>query len=295
MGILAGLFAIFMVIMLVMRKRRKQKEQQRLDDDEKLNEPFGSAAAIGRSASTKTLPKAPRLSLRPVTQFLPNLNPHPHPDRRTSRGAAIAMVPSPSMNRPAGASPWERRPSTSASNHPANPFGDNAERMHTPTGHEHAPVSPLSDAGDVGTAMATHSSSNATTGAIAGVVAGIAASAAGGAAAGGLTRKASIRKDAPKALDLTVPPPLSTVPPSPAGTEFSMHSVAPGQSPGPSTSAAAIAAAGGPQASTVHRVQLDFKPTMEDEMGLRAGQLVRLLHEYDDGWVRTLLCDMQKI
>lgn len=79
--------------------------------------------------------------------------------------------------------------------------------------------------------------------------------------------------------------PLSAVPPSPAGTEFSMHSVGPGQSPGPSNSAAAIAAAGGPAQSAVHRVQLDFKPTLEDEMELRAGQLVRLLHEYDDGWV----------
>lgn len=38
----------------------------------------------------------------------------------------------------------------------------------------------------------------------------------------------------------------------------------------------------------VHRIQLDFKPSMEDELELKAGQLVRLLHEYDDGWVR---CD----
>ena len=75
------------------------------------------------------------------------------------------------------------------------------------------------------------------------------------------------------------------MPPSPAGTEFSFHSVSPDQAPGPSSGAAAIAAAGGPPTSTVHRVQLDFRPTLEDEMGLRAGQLVRLLHEYDDGWV----------
>jgi len=35
----------------------------------------------------------------------------------------------------------------------------------------------------------------------------------------------------------------------------------------------------------VHRVQLDFKPSMDDELELRTGTLVRLLHEYDDGWV----------
>lgn len=39
----------------------------------------------------------------------------------------------------------------------------------------------------------------------------------------------------------------------------------------------------------VHRAQLDFKPTMDDELELREGQLVRLLHEYDDGWVCALL------
>jgi hypothetical protein len=96
-----------------------------------------------------------------------------------------------------------------------------------------------------------------------------------------LTRKASTRKEAPEPLDLTMP----SGPPSPTGTEFSMHSVAPGQSPGPSKSAAAIAEAGGPASTAVHRVQLDFKPSMEDELELRAGHLVRIVHEYDDGWV----------
>jgi hypothetical protein len=61
--------------------------------------------------------------------------------------------------------------------------------------------------------------------------------------------------------------------PSPAGTEFSMNSAS------PSTMAR------GPAPTNVHRVQLDFKPSMDDELELRAGQLVRLLHEYDDGWV----------
>ena len=37
--------------------------------------------------------------------------------------------------------------------------------------------------------------------------------------------------------------------------------------------------------NAVYRVQLEFKPSMEDELELHAGQLVRLLHEYDDGWV----------
>lgn len=58
------------------------------------------------------------------------------------------------------------------------------------------------------------------------------------------------------------------------------------------TAAAVAVAAGGPEnaanrgPNNVHRVQLDFKPSMDDELELRSGQLVRMLHEYDDGWVR---------
>jgi len=47
----------------------------------------------------------------------------------------------------------------------------------------------------------------------------------------------------------------------------------------------------GPGPNNVHRVQLDFKPSMDDEMELRAGQLVRLIHEYDDGWALCIRLD----
>jgi hypothetical protein len=71
-------------------------------------------------------------------------------------------------------------------------------------------------------------------------------------------------------------------------------------SPGPAPSPA-FAAAGGPpgspnpsvassaasqQGGNVYRVLMDFVPSMDDELELKSGQLVRLLHEYDDGWVR---------
>lgn len=49
---------------------------------------------------------------------------------------------------------------------------------------------------------------------------------------------------------------------------------------------AAVGAKTSPKAaSNVHRVQLDFKPSMDDELELIAGQVVRIIHEYDDGWV----------
>lgn len=45
--------------------------------------------------------------------------------------------------------------------------------------------------------------------------------------------------------------------------------------------------AAAPKPSNVHRVHLEFKPSMDDELELRPGQVVRMLHEYDDGWVST--------
>lgn len=37
----------------------------------------------------------------------------------------------------------------------------------------------------------------------------------------------------------------------------------------------------------VYRILMDFMPSMDDELELRTGQVVRLLHEYDDGWVSS--------
>jgi hypothetical protein len=100
-----------------------------------------------------------------------------------------------------------------------------------------------------------------------------------------------MRKDVQKNFDLTLLPKLGPTPPSPAGTEFSMSSVSAGAPMPPSNGAAAIAAAGGPANSNVHRVQLDFKASLDDEMDLKAGDLVRLLHEYDDGWALVIRLD----
>lgn len=52
-------------------------------------------------------------------------------------------------------------------------------------------------------------------------------------------------------------------------------------SPAPSATGAAAAQSGG----NVYRVLMDFAPSMDDELELKTGTLVRLLHEYDDGWV----------
>ncbi|KAI8628191.1 hypothetical protein F5Y19DRAFT_144756 [Xylariaceae sp. FL1651] len=294
-GVLGGLLVVGLLIFFLFNRRKKQLEKQRVQDDEKVNGAFvGRTASISRTASvrtTRTTATAPRLSLRPVTEFNPTFN-----ERRSSKGAGL-MLATPSANPPSatrekGGSLWER-PSTAHSNNPENPFND-AERAYTPTANEssapHAHANNPFDSPEhvVGMAQTT----DIPTSSAAAIAAG-ATGATGLAAGTSLTRKASTRKEAPEPLDLTMPtmPTMPTSPPSPTGTEYSMTSVAPGQSPGPSKSAAAIAEAGGPASTTVHRVQLDFKPSMEDEMELRAGHLVRILHEYDDGWALCIRLD----
>jgi hypothetical protein len=66
-----------------------------------------------------------------------------------------------------------------------------------------------------------------------------------------------------------------------ASVESAVAAVAPGSAQ--VATAAAVPVNRGP--NNVHRVQLEFKPSMEDELELKSGQLVRMLHEYDDGWV----------
>lgn len=270
---------IGLLVFFLFNKRRRQLEQQRANDNEKVEPPV----AGGRTASirsTRTTATAPQLSLRPVTQFNPTFS-----ERRSSKGAGLMLATAgtgqQSATREKGGSMWER-PSTAHSNNPENPFNDNA-RAYSPTGNgASTPPSNPFDSPEhvVGMAQTTDLPATPTTPEVGTVVVAAAATAAVGISTS-LARKASTRKEAPEPLDLTMP----VGPPSPTGTDFSMNSVAPGQSPGPSKSAAAIAEAGGPPSTAVHRVQLDFKPSMEDELGLQAGHLVRILHEYDDGWV----------
>jgi hypothetical protein len=318
-GVLGGLLAMGLLVYFIFAKRRKQAEMEKLEnDDEKLHGPMAgnggapmvAAAAVRRSMSPEpaetasvTAAKAPRVSLRPVTQFLPNWNGLDN-QKRTSKGAALGLVvpgassPSaangPLSPRTPGGSAWER-PSTAQSIDPANPFGTQAERVPSPINEETASVhratpSPMSEKSTIAVAAAAalpaatapvspQSPSNDPFTANGPVV-------AAGDGASLVARKTSIRRVGPRELDLTIPnAPMSIIPASPAGTEYSNSPVTPGTLDAPSAGAAAIAAAGGPANSAVHRVQLDFKPTMDDELELRAGDLVRLLHEYDDGWV----------
>lgn len=274
-GVLGGLLMIGLIIFFILNRRKKKNEREPIDDDdEKLN---NVSAAPAPATYSQSNPKAPRLSLRPVTQFFPGFN---NADKRTSKGAAMGLSPNTAAGAAARGGPFDR-PSTSQSTHSANPFGNSAERVPSPISEErNMHNKPMPPSPTNGNAPSSNPFANPAT-------AGFGAAAAGAAGGAALARKTSMRKGGPKKLDLTLAAPLG--PPSPSGTEFSDTPETPGAGPVPSAGANAIAAAGGPANTAVHRVQLDFGATLEDEMDLKAGQLVRMLHEYDDGWVSNSL------
>lgn len=92
------------------------------------------------------------------------------------------------------------------------------------------------------------------------------------------------RTQTPPLISRTQTPPLMPPPaiaPSPSGSNFSEASTF-------TTGAmaalgdAGINTPGGPR---MHRVQMDFNPTMEDELRITAGDIIRVDREFDDGWV----------
>lgn len=103
----------------------------------------------------------------------------------------------------------------------------------------------------------------------------------------------------PEERSLSPPVELQGSPvPSPTAASFSVDSPSSPSAKAEVATAAAVvtlpaiatvADAADPPTSTVHRVQLEFKPSMDDELELKVGQIVRLLHEYDDGWVSSFL------
>lgn len=184
-GIIFGLALVFGLIFFCWRRKKSQRELEDYNEKSSMGagpnpvNRFSSDSDRLRRTSTQTSATAPRLSLRPVTQFLPNL----------TAGSADQKNAS-------------------------NPFGD-AAALSEKSGASH-------------------------------------------------DRANSINSDSNTSVE-------SGDRPATSGS---------GQV---ATAAAVPIAARGP--NNVHRVQLEFKPSMEDELELKSGQLVRMLHEYDDGWV----------
>ncbi|KAF2742662.1 hypothetical protein M011DRAFT_462229 [Sporormia fimetaria CBS 119925] len=312
LGILFVIGALLAGVLFLYRRKKNQADQQKADNEKSA---FEFAAAPPKSAvvepapsirTQRTLSTAPRLSLRPVTQFLPGFG-----ENRKSGGnllsvaaAAPAAAASHSLSPEHAASPWERPGAANAQGSPQNPFNDPVSRSNSPPQNPFEPhtASPASTAvlNEAPPAAAqptgsqdfpTPAPANAAAAPVDAIPAALTpgpapapASAAPVVAAAVAAAAVPIAAAAASRNDMS--PPQA----SPAWTEDLPAS--PGPAPtGPPPIAGAAGMAHPPAPNNVYRVQLDFKPSMHDELELHAGQVVRMLHEYDDGWALCVRMD----
>lgn len=268
-GVILIIGVLGLILLCLKRMKSKKKSYQKTDDEKAALGPQHVPTRTQSFQSTRTTATAPRLSLRPVTQFLPDLA------ARRKSGNLLATNGGPSQN--ALAIPQEQfseKPTSPVqSSNPANPFGPHAEVSHgaaLPV-HVNQPTNPFenhSENHDESGRRALSPPVQAPAPLRIRTPTPEAASAASVAALNNIGAAREDRYKSPNQLNVSPSRPIS-----PAGTEFSISSVSTGY------------LAHGPPPSNVYRVQLDFNPSMDDELGLQAGQLIRLLHEYDDGWV----------
>ncbi|KAA8574155.1 hypothetical protein EYC84_005670 [Monilinia fructicola] len=273
-GLAIGILLLFgaaLVLLLFFFRKKKQaaKKVQRKASQRSARGAAGAAGAAGGAGGAEAAAAAAaahRLSLRPVTQFQPfnekqEMNQAPGP-----MGALLTPIST-------AHSYQSDQPNHEQNKN--NPFGNHAEAIDTPNTNGPPIIEGFTAGGEViatsavtASAVAASASAHSTT----------SSSPAGTTQQGGpapvpvkplgLTRSASKAGNGLKQMDFT------TKTQSAAGM--------------------AIVAAGGPPNTTVHRVQLDFAPSMDDELELKAGQLIRILHEYDDGWALCIRLDRSK-
>ena len=249
-------------------RKKKELEKDVKPDNEKT--PFGGAGSVMSGAyGGEKLPMsagaetaAPTLDLRPVSRLRLSAGNALNLFNKPVPAIAGARRPVGGQTRAPGDSSWERQINPNAEkaenpfSDPVNPFNDGPAQAVAPAADPPAASAPVTN---------VPSTTDVAGPEVAGGAAG--AAAAGAAVAAGAVVAGAVASKGPSSVTSDEP-----VQPSNASAKN-----------------VAVGAAGGsppsPPAGNVHRVQLDFKPSMNDEIELRVGQLVRVLHEYDDGWV----------
>jgi hypothetical protein len=268
-GIVAVVAAILSLIFFCLRQRKKAEERERMDDEKFTNVPPPAAAAAGGPASMRNLKRlssAPRVDVRPTTAFfMPNRA--SQMQQNAANGNGIQMT---SQNR-------------GMEQNRANPFGNHAES-----------IDPVNAAGPSlvdGAAMA---------GAAAGAKGPVRSTSRGaqnkynGNKAAQSPFSDAARTDGARGGAQMAGQNMHNtgVMPQPlAGVIEEGGPMSPGSPP---LAAAGLVGAGavtsGAASDTqLYRVHLDFSPSMPDELRVKAGEIVKLLKEFDDGWVSLSL------
>lgn len=283
LGVLAGVGALLAIILLIYHRKKKQIREKKLDDEKTaMRELPPPPPPVIQSApsirSQRTMSTAPRLSLRPVTQFSPTFAENRKSGGNLLNVTSAAAVPrqSPSPDRPS--SSWERPGASNAAvSSPIDPFSDRQARSPSP------PQNPFTNSAAIDN---HHGSMPGTPHTANDLVRDPGMN--GFPSPAPVIAAAPVHRPLPSFNEKDLPPPgfndNNSVPPSPAWTDDIP------ESPGPAPTGPPPVAV----PNNVHRVQMDFRPSMQDELELHAGQLVRMLHEYDDGWALCVRMDRTK-
>ncbi|PYI29868.1 hypothetical protein BP00DRAFT_437383 [Aspergillus indologenus CBS 114.80] len=314
-GVIVAVGAIAVFILLWLRKKKQGQHVQAIDpENEKYVRQEDIAPPPPPKPESVTSPSPPQLNIRPVTQFAPFASDFASNGCAAglSAGGSLAPVaesavvsrsltdhPSPPQT------PMSRSHDSDPFGDPVNPFSNGPEApsplaSSTALSIASAPVpqaeeaaSTPEEAAPAETEQISPVVSAAESEPVAedAIVTGVAAAAAVvGVAAVATSTSKTQEKQLPVSPgdsgtgSQAIPQeivlddiPTATTPSTPFAAPVAAPVVAPGPRPPPSGPAP-------PPPGNVHRVQMDFNPSMEDELELHFGQLVRLLHEYDDGW-----------
>ncbi|PGH06706.1 hypothetical protein AJ80_08123 [Polytolypa hystricis UAMH7299] len=262
---------------------RKKKRGQALEEPPNEKPYAGTGAAAPPPSQppmrTVTATTPPQLNIRPITQFSPDLG-----GNSASSGNLLGagFAAGAASQRDLTGHQDNSSPKSNPFNDPVNPF-----ESHAITTGQSPPSTPAGLDVPQPLRVRTPSPETASIRTVTpetGVAATAVAVAAGAGAIGAVAAVHGASSGKAPTLQTVPGPPggfMKDPAPSPAMSVDSI-SVA---------STGAAAAAIGPGPGNVHRIQLDFIPTMDDELELRAGQLVRLIHEYDDGWALCMRLD----
>ncbi|KAH8698564.1 hypothetical protein BGW36DRAFT_358094 [Talaromyces proteolyticus] len=278
-GVLLGVAAIAGLILFWLHKQKQNRKEA------EAAEAAVEAAAAAREKPFTPSPRPPVAGAQPPMSNAPNssgpnsqfgLRPGANGNAYAAGGMSVAAVGAAvsaaasyrgSAHSPPGQDPF---------NDPANPFDTSSQSSSPPL-----PVPKDDPVGGSQVRDLTSSPTGSGTGIPSSLSVGTPADHAGETAAAGAVAGAAVAAAA-VAKKSDEHPQQRT--PSPEYREGSPDG-------GPGSRPQSPSVGGAPFSSNVHRVQMDFTPTLADEMELRAGQLVRILKAYDDGWAQCSSMD----
>ncbi|KAJ5901864.1 hypothetical protein N7495_002392 [Penicillium taxi] len=279
-GVILGIGLLAALIFFFYRRNKKQNEADELLDEKNVS----TKNLPARPTVAPTHAAAPQLNVRPVTQFAPDLSNTATGAVEDAAAGAVTGGAVVTMRNLTGDGTPPPTPPKSIS---PDPFSDpeNPFRNATPSvNSQNVPVSPT----DTGSSVPVAAEATA---ADAGTLAAVGKAAS-------ISSETAQEQPRPSTAESAILQPGSlSVAGSVDGDSVSSAAMAAGTIGTTGVAMAAVAAAGadagsqGAAPSNVHRVQMDFVPTQPDELQLRTGSLVRMLHEYDDGWALCLRLD----